>query len=130
MAKYKFSKSSRLTSKTDFRTILARKFFAKSNLMTLYIAPNSFAKRRFAVSVSSKIAPASGRNRLKRLAREAFRLSQNELADGFDYLVIYSAMLSKRSCSDIKKIALSEVKQSFIELARQTLERFEKRQNK
>jgi ribonuclease P protein component len=126
MAKYKFPKSAKLTSKTDFRTVLDYKLFAKNNLMTLYMAPKA-GGARFAVSVSSKIAPAVVRNKLKRLAREAFRLSRGEIADSFDYLVIYSTMLSKKACSDIRKITLSEVKQSFLELAEQGRRRFEKR---
>jgi ribonuclease P protein component len=127
MFKYKFPKSAKLTSKLDFRRVLEYKLFARNNLMTLYIAPNSTSKVRFAVSVSSKIAPAVVRNRLKRLAREAFRLSRGEIADSFDYLIIYSTMLSKKACSDIRKITLSEVKQSFLELAEQGRRRFEKR---
>jgi ribonuclease P protein component len=130
MSKYRFPKSSRLTSKSDFRAVIEHKSFSRDNLMTVYIAPNSTGKIRFAASINSKIAPAAVRNRLKRLAREAFRLNQNELADGFDYLAIYSPMLSKRDCSDIKKIALSDVKQSFIELAGQAYKHFEKRPNK
>lgn len=148
MAKYKFPKSAKLTSKSDFRRVLEYKLFAKNDLMTLYMAPNQTEKARFAASISAKTAPAFLRNRLKRLAREAFRLSQNEIAAGFDYLLIYSPMLSKWPCSDInpvrgkalgltackrstsngiKKINLSEVQQSFIELAEQGHRRFEKR---
>ncbi len=152
MAKYKFPKSAKLSSKADFRRVLEYKLFSKSDLMTLYIAPNQIGKSRFAVSVSSKTAPAVVRNRLKRLAREAFRLSQNEIAAGFDYLLIYSPMLSKRSCSDInpvrgkaskmprrplgatsngiKKITLNQVRQSFMELAEKGQRLFEKRHNK
>ncbi|MGB8226253.1 MAG: ribonuclease P protein component, partial [Sedimentisphaerales bacterium] len=99
MPKYRFPKSARLTSKSDFRAVLEHKLFSKNNLMTLYIAPNSASRSRFAASISAKTAPAFLRNRLKRLAREAFRLSQNEIAAGFDYLLIYSPMLSKWSCS-------------------------------
>jgi ribonuclease P protein component len=130
MAKYKFPKSSKLASKTDFRTVLNYKLFAKNDLMTLYMAPNQAEKARFAASISAKTAPAVVRNRLKRLAREAFRLSQNEIAAGFDYLLIYSPMLSKRSRSDIKKITLNEVRQSFMELAGKGQGLFEKRHNK
>jgi len=130
MANCKFPKKARIPSKKDFRAIFDYKLFSRNDLMTLYIAPNSLKTTRFAVSISSKIAPAAARNRLKRLAREAFRLSQNEVLPGLDYLIIYSPMLSKKPCSDIKKTALSKIKGSFIELARQGQKRFEKRTNK
>jgi len=130
MTTYKFSKKSRISSKDDFKTVLDYKLFYRNELMTLYMAPKSTAKPRFAVSISSKTAPAAIRNRLKRLAREAFRLSQNEVADSFDYFVIYSTRLSKKANSDIKKITLSQVKQGFVELAEQGRRRFEKERNK
>ena len=130
MALYKFPKEARINSGKDFKTVLSYKLFVRNKLMTLYMAPNSISKARFAVSVSSKVAPAVVRNRLKRLAREVFRLGKSEIADGFDYLIIYSIMLSKKACSDIKKITLSEIKQSFIELAEQGRRRFEKRRSK
>ena len=130
MANFKFPKITRIHSKKDFRTLLDSKFFIKNELMKLYITPNGTEKSRFAVSISSKIAPAAVRNRLKRLAREAFRLNQSEIADGFDYFLIYSVMLSKMSNSDIKKTTLSEVKRSLLELAEQGHKRFEKERNK
>ena len=130
MANFKFPKITRIHSKKDFRAILNSKSFVKNELMKLYIAPNGTEKSRFAVSISAKTAPAAVRNRLKRLAREAFRLNQSEIADGFDYFLIYSVMLSKRPNSDIKKTTLKQVQQSFIELARQGHKRFEKERNK
>ena len=130
MANFKFPKITRIHSKKDFRAILDSKCFIKNELMKLYIAPNGTEKSRFAVSISSKIAPAAVRNRLKRLAREAFRLSRSEIANGFDYFLIYSVMLSKRPNSDIKKTTLKQVLQSFIELAKRGHKRFEKEHNK
>jgi ribonuclease P protein component len=130
MSKYEFPKSAKLTSRSDFRAIIEYKLCVKNDLIVLYMTPNRIGKSRFAVSVSSKVAPAVVRNRLKRLAREAFRLGRGEIADGFDYLVIYSTMLSKKSCSDIRKITLNEVKQGFLELAEQCRRRFERRRDK
>jgi ribonuclease P protein component len=110
--------------------VLEYKLFFKNDLMTLYMAPNSAAKSRFAVSVSSKIASAVARNRLKRLAREAFRLSSHTIPNNFDYLIIFSPMLSKSKSCDIKKLSLSQVRNSFLELVRQGQKNFEKRQGK
>jgi ribonuclease P protein component len=92
--------------------------------------PNIAAKSRFAVSVSSKIAPAVVRNRLKRLARETFRLNSPVIPENFDYLIIFSGMLSKDKSCDIKKLSLEQLRDSFLELVRQGKKNFEERQGK
>jgi len=130
MARYKFPKSAKLASKSDFRTVFDYKLFIKNDLMTLYMAPNDSGKARFAVSISAKAGPAVIRNRLKRLAREAFRLSQNDINNGFDYLVLFSSSLSKMENSDIKKITLNQIRQGFMTLAEKGCRLFEKRNNK
>jgi ribonuclease P protein component len=125
MVNYKFPKSAKLASKSDFRMVFEYKLFARNDLMTLYIAPNKLDKPRFAVSISAKIRPAVSRNRLKRLAREAFRLSQYDIHSGFDYLIVYSPLLSKLEKSDI---TLNQVRQGFMELAEKGYEKWLKRQ--
>lgn len=125
MAKYKYPKSARISSNADFRTILDYKVFARNRLMTLYIAPANGEKARFAASVSSRIAPAAGRNRLKRLAKEAFRLSRDIIEQRFDYLIIFSPMLSKNKSCDISKLSLKQVQDSFLELLKEGQKRFE-----
>lgn len=126
MAKLRFSRNVRIKTKAAFGAVFERKCFAKNTLMAVYIAPNNTENRRFAVSVSGRIRPAVSRNRLKRLAREAFRLNQNELPGGFDYILIYSPWLSKREKSDIKKITLDQVRQGFMELVRLAHKRYDK----
>lgn len=130
MAKYKFPKSARLSSKSDFRKVLDYKLFAKNDLMTLYIAPNNASKSRFAVSISAKTAPAAVRNRLKRLAKEAFRLNRDAILQNYDYFIIFSRLLSKVKPCDIKKLSFATVKDSFLELAGQIRKNLEKRQDK
>jgi len=125
MAKYKYPKSAKISAKADFRAILDYKVFARNRLMTLYIAPGKGEKTRFAVSVSSRIASAAGRNRLKRLAREAFRLSRDLIGQRFDYLIIFSPMLSKNTSYDISKLSLKQVQDSFLELLKEGQKRFE-----
>ncbi|OHB58644.1 MAG: ribonuclease P protein component [Planctomycetes bacterium GWF2_42_9] len=129
MPRFTYSKNSRINSKAAFKAVFDYKLFARNDLITVYIAPNNLEKPRFAVSVSGKIRPAVVRNRLKRLAREAFRLNQYELPAGFDYIIIYSQWLSKREKSDIKKVTLEQVRQGFTTLVRQIHKRYEKRQS-
>ncbi|MDD5133914.1 MAG: ribonuclease P protein component [Phycisphaerae bacterium] len=128
MAKYKYPKSARIGAKADFRAILDYKVFARNRLMTLYISPGKRETARFAVSVSSKIASAAGRNRLKRLAKEAFRLSKDSIEQGFDYLIIFSPMLSKNGSYDISKLGLKQIQDSFLELLKEGQRRFENKQ--
>jgi ribonuclease P protein component len=130
MKKYGHPKSARLCAKADFKAVLEYKLFARNGLMTLYTKPNADERTRFGVSVSSKTASAVGRNRLKRLSREAFRLSRDAVRGDFDYLIIFSPLLSKTKSCDINKLGLKDVRDSFLELLGQVYKRFEDRQAK
>lgn len=130
MAKHKYPKSVRLRAKADFRAIIEYKLFSKNDLMMLYMRPNDGEKSRFGVSVKAKTASAVGRNRLKRLAREALRLERENLPAGFDYLIIFSPRLSDSKSCGINTLGLEQVRGCILELASEGLKRFEKRQSK
>jgi ribonuclease P protein component len=57
--------------------------------MTIYGFENGLDHPRLGISVSKKkVKTAAARNRLKRLIREAFRLSKPELPIGLDLIVV------------------------------------------
>lgn len=89
--RFLFKKSQRVVRERDFKAVLSHKCSVSSGLMRLYAAPNGLEIPRFGVSVSRKCGGAVVRNRLKRLAREAFRLHQHDLPPGRDYLLILTA---------------------------------------
>jgi ribonuclease P protein component len=65
-----------------------RRASAADAMLVVYGLENDLAMTRLGVSASRKLGGAVTRNRLKRLVREAFRLSQSELPSGLDLIVI------------------------------------------
>ena len=97
MILFRFKKSQRIVSESDFGRVLSYKCFVCKGMMRFYAAPNEIGSPRFGVSVSKSCGNAVMRNRLKRLAREAFRLHQHEIDAGFDYILIFTRKKPKIS---------------------------------
>jgi ribonuclease P protein component len=89
-------KSQRLCSNEQFKAVLACKQSAGCGLFKLYVRPNGLLYPRFGVSVSKNAGIPVLRNRLKRLARETFRLQQHNLPVNWDYVLIIWPKMSKK----------------------------------
>jgi ribonuclease P protein component len=83
-----FPKIARLRASKEFKAVYDRRCKASDGTLLVFVAGNSLARTRLGLSVSRKFGPAVRRNRLKRLVREAFRLSRAELPAGLDVIVI------------------------------------------
>ncbi len=90
MKRFSFPKSKRLTTNAQFGAVAARKHRSTDGLLVLYIAENDCKIARLGIAVNKSIGSAVVRNRLKRLVREAFRLHQQAIPEGFDYLFMFS----------------------------------------
>ncbi|MGP0063266.1 MAG: ribonuclease P protein component [Isosphaeraceae bacterium] len=79
----------RLKDPEAFRLAFQRRRWESDGILTVYGVANGRDHPRIGISVSrKKVRSANDRNRLKRLIREAFRLSKAELPPGIDLVVV------------------------------------------
>lgn len=83
-----FPDSLKMKTPEEFKRVYDRKKSASDGTIIVYACENHFGHSRLGVSVSKKVGNAVERNRWKRLFREAFRLTQHDLPQGVDYILI------------------------------------------
>ena len=88
MSHHAFPKALRLLRRDDFDRVFARKCSVADGRLVMYGFGNGSDCSRIGLVVSKKIGGAVVRNRWKRLLREAFRLTRNDLPVGMDYVVL------------------------------------------
>ena len=89
MSSARFRPCERIAHAADFRRAYERRRSASDELMVVYGVENGRDYPRLGLSVSrKKFRTAVARNRVKRLLREAFRLSKADLPRGIDLVVV------------------------------------------
>jgi ribonuclease P protein component len=83
-----FEKYEHLRRGADFRRVYERRRSASNDWLIVYACENELPHTRLGLSVSRKVGMAVHRNRLRRLYREAFRLTRHELPTGLDLILI------------------------------------------
>jgi ribonuclease P protein component len=85
---FAFRPHEHLRRPADFRRVYDRRCSASDARLIIYACPNDLPYLRLGLSVSRKVGGAVQRNRLRRLYREAFRLTRHEMPVGLDLVFI------------------------------------------
>src|SRR5437588_5316440 len=112
-----FRPAEHLRRPEDFKRVYERRRSASDDWLIVYGCPNGLPYLRLGLSVSRKVGPAVVRNRLRRLYREAFRLTRHEMPIGLDLVLI-----PRRS----EEPALDDLKRSLPQLVGQVARRIAK----
>ena len=95
LQRFKIHGAQRLRLKRDFDQVFAGKRRASDHQLIVFIRANELAHSRLGVRVGKHVGGSVTRNRVKRLIREAFRLSQHEFPEYLDIVCV-----AKRSSND------------------------------
>src|SRR5438874_10444484 len=85
---FTFRPHEHLRRPSDFRRVYERRRSASDASLIVYGCENGLPHLRLGLSVSRKFGGAVQRNRLRRLYREAFRLTRHDMPVGLDLVVI------------------------------------------
>ncbi len=107
-----------MKSPLEFRRAFDRRRSASDQSLVVYAVENGLAHARLGIAVSKKkVRAATARNRIKRLIREAFRLSKPALPTGVDLVILPRG----------QKLTLAETQASLVRLARDAARRLKPR---
>jgi ribonuclease P protein component len=96
----KFSRQSRLLKPAEFKLVFNKPIRSGDDCFRILARPNELQRHRLGMAVSKKaIAKAVGRNRIKRVIRENFRLKldRSTLDKTLDFVVLPTAEAANQS---------------------------------
>jgi ribonuclease P protein component len=83
-----FRPAEHLRRPADFKRVYDRRRSVSDSWLIVYVCENGLPHLRLGLSVSRKVGQATHRNRLRRLYREAFRLTRSQMPTGLDLVLI------------------------------------------
>ena len=84
----RFLKAEHLRRPSDFKRVYDRRRSVSDEWLIVYACENALPHLRVGFSVSRKVGGAVQRNRIRRLYREAFRVTKHQMPAGLDLVLV------------------------------------------
>jgi ribonuclease P protein component len=110
----RFRPNEHIRRPADFEAVYDRRRSAADGTLVVYARENGLPHSRVGLSVSKKFGKAVRRNRIRRLLREAYRLSKEEIPLGYDLVLIPRPL---------EEYALESFRHSLVKLAKQAIKK-------
>ena len=117
MSDQRLPRCQRLTKLREFQRVYELRCSVSDHWLIVYAREGTIEKPRLGLSVSRKVGGAVQRNRWKRLLRETFRLSKEQLPSGVDFVLI-----PRRQAAP----TLDELKSSLLRLSHRAVKKLGK----
>lgn len=95
----KYTKSLKLNK--DFRRLYYRGKSCVCRNVVVYCMKNRTDSNRLGITCGKNVGKAVKRNRLKRLVRESYRLMEDKIQKGFDFVVVVRTRAADKPFSEI-----------------------------
>ncbi len=92
---FSLPRAERLRHTKDFDRVFRQGKVLQSDFFTVMFVENGLDYNRIAVMVKKKFGKAHDRNKVRRWVKEAYRTMKNELAKGFDLIILPRKALSE-----------------------------------
>jgi len=119
--RFTLPKTRRLGRQGDFRSTYALRASAADPRIVVYARKTGQPVTRLGLSVGRRYGNSVCRNRIKRLLREAFRLSRHELPEGYDLIVVPR---------NVAAPSLARLRESLLQVARTAIARADAKQKR
>ena len=104
-----------LKKNNEFQRVYRKGRYKAGRFLVLYVLPNKQGYNRIGIATGKRFGNSVQRNRMKRMIRESYRLSQDRMMQGFDIVFMARASVRKADSPNQKLKAVSVPSYDLIE---------------